>query len=332
MTSRPPGKLQILLVEDAIEEVYLVRSILEKSGLSQVTTSQDGERAARLIRERSFDLIVTDLNLPGIDGYDLIRLIKNEHPELPVLAITAYTANHYTDHAYRAGAKHVLTKPLDRDELLRRVADLVGGGPAAPARPPSVLAIGALPGDVEGGCGGTLLGARRRGDEVLLLLLSSGTEDAAAEAEQNGAELIGARIIVTGTSVSHADDPQEHQLLLERIVREFKPHTALIPSLADHHGDRRQAHRISRAAVGDVPTVLAYETASSTPEFHPTRFVDIGPHLAKKLELLTAYRGSGRPDLEEAYVLAAARHWGRHLDFGVAEAFEVLRDGGKSIA
>ena len=334
MSSRPPNaKIQILLVEDSIEEVFLLRALLERGGPYQITHSQDGDQAARLFKEREFDLVITDLNLPGIDGYDLIRMIKSARPSVPVLTTTGYTADHYVEHAYRAGANHVLTKPLDREELLKRVAELLAGGPSAP-KPPAVLAIGALPGDVEGGCGGTLIASRERGDEVLLLPLRSQSRDGSpgAEAERRGAELLGARVIIPDSSVSPAENPTEHQMLLERIVHEMEPHTVLIPSLADDNVDRREAHRISRALVADVPTVHAYETATATLEFRPTLFVDIAAHLDRKLEVLTAYRDHGRPDLETGYAEAVARHWGRHLQFGRAEAFEVLRDQGKAPA
>ena len=327
------GKYQILLVEDAIEEIYLVRALLEKGGPYQVTTSQDGDQATRLMEKKVFDLVITDLNLPGKDGYVLIREIRAANPSLPVLATTGYTASHYIEHAYRAGANHVLVKPLDRDELLQRVAEMCGVK-VTPAAPPSaVLAIGALPGDVEGGCGGTLLGFRERGEGVLVLPLSATPGDGGTgiDAEHRAAELMGARVIVTGASVSHAENPAEHQMLLERIMREIKPHTVFIPSLADDNPERREAHRIARATVGGVNTVLAYETASGTSDFCPTRFVDIAPVMIRKLEVLTAFRDQARPDLQPKYVQAAAIHWGRRLGFGEAEAFEILREQGKDV-
>jgi CheY-like chemotaxis protein len=322
MSSRPP-KLQVLLVEDAIEEVYLVRGFLEKGGLYQVTTSQDGDQAARLIKERAFDLIITDLNLPGMDGYDLIRLIKTSLPKIPILATTGYTATHYLEHAYRAGANHVLTKPIDRDELLKVVGELVGGGAPAAPKAPTVLAIGALPGDVEWGCAGFLLGSRVRGDDVLLLPLKNPGGDAAS-AERRGAERLGARIILEASGT--AENPNANQTLLERIVRETRPYIALIPSLADGNVDRRETHRIARGAVADVPTILGYETATSTADFHPTRFVDMSQQLDKKIEALSGYLARGRADLDPAFIEAAARYWGKHVQFGLAEAFEVLKD------
>ena len=335
MSASPKNtKLQVLLVEDSIEDVYLIRSFLEKPGLFQVTTSQDGDHAARLIEERAFDLIITDLNLPGKDGYDLIRLAKAAHPDVPVIATTGYTAPPYLEHAYRAGADHVMVKPLDPEEFLRRVMTMAGAEAETPPPPSVVLAIGALPGDAEGGCGGTLLKYRERGDGLLLLPLSASTADgdSGADAERRAAELMGARVIITEASVSEAGDPAEHQMLLERIVRELQPHTILIPSQADDNPQRREAHRISLVATADVRTVLAYETSTSTPDFRPTRFLDIAPFVIRKLEVLTAFREHDRPDLQAKYVQAAALHWGRYLGYGEAEAFEVLRDDGKDPA
>ena len=140
---------------------------------------------------------------------------------------------------------------------------------------------------------------------------------------------MGARVIITEVSVTEADNLAEHQMLLERIVRELKPHTIMIPSQADDDPERRETYRISRAAVANVPTVLAYETATSTPDFRPNRFIDIASDMIKKLEILTPFREHARADLQAKYVQAAALHWGRHIGYGEAEAFEVLRDEGK---
>jgi CheY-like chemotaxis protein len=325
MSSRPPvPKVQVLLVEDSIEEVFLIRALLEKAGTYQVTTSQDGDQAARLLKERPFDVVITDLNLPGIDGFGLIRLVKANRPTVPVLALTGYAADHYVEHAYRAGADHVLTKPLDRDELLRQVGALVGTRPATQPRAPTVLAIGALPGDVEWGCGGQLLAARQRGEEVVVIPLQSRAD--AADAERRGAERLGARLILTDAQPAGPEGTKARQMLLERIVRELKPHLVLIPSLADGNGERREAHRLARSALGDVPNILAYETSTSTADFHPSRFVDIGPHLDRKIEVLGGYLARGRADLDPGFIEATARYWGKHLQFGLAEAYEVLEE------
>jgi CheY-like chemotaxis protein len=136
MSATPPNtKLGVLLVEDSIEDVYLVRAFLEKTGLFQVTTSQDGDHAARLIEEHVFDLVITDLNLPGKDGYDLIRLVKATIPDVPVIATTGYTAPHYHEHAYRSSADDVVVKPLDRDDFLGEGTRIGGSGGRVGALP-----------------------------------------------------------------------------------------------------------------------------------------------------------------------------------------------------
>ena len=153
MSAPPPNtKLGVLLVEDSIEDVYLIRTFLEKTGLFKVTTSQDGDQAARLIKERPFDLIITDLNVPGKDGYELIRLVKATSPDVPVIVTTGYTAPHYHEHAYRAGADDVAVKPLDRDDFLQRVLAVVGM--EAKLAPPHVR--GARDRSASGGCGGRM--------------------------------------------------------------------------------------------------------------------------------------------------------------------------------
>ena len=69
-------KQHVLVVEDSLEEVYMIRALLEAAGVFQITLAQDGHQAARLISERDWGLIVCDLNLPGVDGYDLIRTVR----------------------------------------------------------------------------------------------------------------------------------------------------------------------------------------------------------------------------------------------------------------
>jgi CheY-like chemotaxis protein/LmbE family N-acetylglucosaminyl deacetylase len=324
------AKHQVLLVEDSVEEVFLIRSFLEKTGIFEITLAQDGHTAARRIGERDWDLIVTDLNLPGVDGYDLIRLAKSRKATTPVLATTGYTATHYVEQAYRAGADHVLVKPINRDEFVKKATELaMTASKQAEVKVAFVLAIGALPGDVEAGCGGTLIGAKEKGQGVLVIPLTTTTDDASKEAQRKSAELMGARIIMPGGAVSSTGTPAEHQMLLERIVRELKPVTAFIPSLAEDNPHRREAHRLSRAAVAQVPNLLAYESGSSSAQFAPNRFLDVEGAMIRKLEALAAYAGLSRPDLDPGYIQAAARHWGRHVKFGEAEAFEVLRDQGK---
>ena len=87
MPRREP--LRVLLVEDAFDQALIVKSFLQSEGDFEVTHSQDGDQAARLLRERKWSLLITDLNLPGIDGIEATRrLVAREAAPVVVLLST----------------------------------------------------------------------------------------------------------------------------------------------------------------------------------------------------------------------------------------------------
>lgn len=122
-TSTPPAR--ILLVEDDLDQAHLLKFLLENEGSYAVTLAQDGLRGSGLIMEREWDLVITDLNLPGADGMEVLDAARTWRPGTPVLATTGYEGPEYAERARRQGASDVLLKPLDRDDLLERVARLL---------------------------------------------------------------------------------------------------------------------------------------------------------------------------------------------------------------
>jgi len=75
-------------VEDAFDQALVVKSFFASAGNFDVTHAQDGDSAAQFLRGEEWDLFVTDLNLPGTDGFELIRICRELHPEVPVMATT----------------------------------------------------------------------------------------------------------------------------------------------------------------------------------------------------------------------------------------------------
>ena len=69
-----------------------------------VTHTQDGAHAVELLRDRQWDLLITDLNLPATDGFAVIRAAREHQRNIGILAVTAYVQEHYWDQAFRAGA------------------------------------------------------------------------------------------------------------------------------------------------------------------------------------------------------------------------------------
>jgi two-component system cell cycle response regulator DivK len=123
---------RILLVEDNPKNLKLVRDVLEYSGYD-VVEATCGEDGVRLARETSPDLILMDLQLPGIDGVEALRQIKaNGHnPGVPVVAVTAFAMPADRERAFSSGFSGYVKKPISVRVLLQEVADFIelGGVP-----------------------------------------------------------------------------------------------------------------------------------------------------------------------------------------------------------
>ncbi|GLU52600.1 response regulator transcription factor [Dyadobacter frigoris] len=115
--------MQILLVEDDPK----LAGFIKKGFLSEQITIEvayDGMIGKSLCEQRKFDAIILDVNLPGINGYDLCRFIKDNWPQTPVIMLTALGMLHDKVLGFNAGADDYLTKPFAFQELLLRIQAL----------------------------------------------------------------------------------------------------------------------------------------------------------------------------------------------------------------
>ena len=110
--------IKILIVEDEEPISDLIRMNLVKAGYSCVCAF-DGNEAADIISQERFDLILVDIMLPGMDGYELLAYIKTM--EIPVIFITAMGELNQRVQGLRAGADDYITKPFEIVEMLARV-------------------------------------------------------------------------------------------------------------------------------------------------------------------------------------------------------------------
>jgi CheY-like chemotaxis protein len=111
--------LRILLVEDNPQNRYLMTFLLEKSGYT-VDVAEDGERALDMLHVSTPDLILMDMQLPRIDGYEATRRIKASERlrSIPLVALTAHSMKGDRSKAIDAGCDAFVTKPVDADEIL----------------------------------------------------------------------------------------------------------------------------------------------------------------------------------------------------------------------
>lgn len=107
----------ILVVDDEPNYLIILSELLREEGF-EVFTADNGKAALRIIEKTDLDLIITDMNMPGIDGFQLLHSVKSHLPELPVIMITAYGEVEKAVNAMRAGAFNYLVKPFNNEELV----------------------------------------------------------------------------------------------------------------------------------------------------------------------------------------------------------------------
>lgn len=124
----------ILIVEDNADLAFGLRNNLEIEGYS-VEVAQDGHEALRLIRELEPDLVILDLMMPGLDGYRVLKTLRENGDQTPVLILSARGEEADKVRGFRLGADDFVTKPFSLLELLARVEALLRRGQTATAQP-----------------------------------------------------------------------------------------------------------------------------------------------------------------------------------------------------
>jgi two-component system cell cycle response regulator DivK len=123
-----PGH-RILVVEDNPLNLKLVRDVLTASGYD-VVEAHTGEAGVALAADCDPDLVLMDLQLPGIDGYEALRLIRDDPRvgDVPVVAVTAFAMREDRERTARAGFDGYLSKPISVRDLATQVGDFLDGG------------------------------------------------------------------------------------------------------------------------------------------------------------------------------------------------------------
>ena len=114
----------VLVVEDDVNMNQIYCSVLNENHFNSFSAF-DGREALDLMEERTFDLVISDIMMPGIDGYELTKQLRDYYPELPILMISA--KEHYEDkrHGFLAGIDDYMVKPVDLNEMILRVCALL---------------------------------------------------------------------------------------------------------------------------------------------------------------------------------------------------------------
>lgn len=110
----------ILVIEDEQRVANLLKAGLEESGF-QVMVAYDGYMGLRLYRSGTFDLVISDIILPKVNGFDVCREIRKSNPDIPVLMLTALGSTDDKLEGFDVGADDYMVKPFDFRELVARI-------------------------------------------------------------------------------------------------------------------------------------------------------------------------------------------------------------------
>lgn len=123
---------RVLVVDDDKAHLAMLVAMLQGWGYA-VHPATDGEDAIALVREHSFDAVLTDIRMARVDGLEALRQIRSYNPFLPVLLMTAYSSLDIAVEALKAGAVDYLHKPLDFDELRSALQRTITHGALRPS-------------------------------------------------------------------------------------------------------------------------------------------------------------------------------------------------------
>lgn len=129
LTANPSYKARVFVVDDhKMFSAGLARLISGESGLVVAGSAADGDSALQSLARERFDVVLTDLSMPGLSGLDLVRSIREQHPQLPILVLTLHNSAQLAQAVIQAGANGFITKSADPEQLLLALRAVLSGG------------------------------------------------------------------------------------------------------------------------------------------------------------------------------------------------------------
>lgn len=118
---------RILVVDDSGTMRQLMKMVLIKHVACQVTEAQDGLDALAKLKDGEFDLVVSDVNMPRLDGLGLVKAVRDQlKSSIPIVIVTTKGAEADRDKGLQLGANAYLTKPINGTQVVKTVGELLG--------------------------------------------------------------------------------------------------------------------------------------------------------------------------------------------------------------
>ena len=116
--------LKVLVVEDNHINQLITKKIIEKNNYSCIVVD-DGFKALEILAKEEFDIILMDINMPLMNGFETTRRIRLEGIDTPIIALTAFDKNEITDEAIMAGINDIIVKPFESMQLFKVMNSLI---------------------------------------------------------------------------------------------------------------------------------------------------------------------------------------------------------------
>lgn len=127
-TSTPPSEFHCLIVEDSPMMRQLLVFALSRVKQLKVTEADDGVDGLKKLAANKFDIILTDINMPIMDGLKLVKRVRSDpvHKNVPIVIITTESAEEDRQRALSLGANAYITKPIQAPQVIAKVRELLG--------------------------------------------------------------------------------------------------------------------------------------------------------------------------------------------------------------
>jgi CheY-like chemotaxis protein/LmbE family N-acetylglucosaminyl deacetylase len=328
-----PVRGRILVIDDDLVFGRWAAQLLQTEGRFETRYVTDAVTGLEHLDDGPWDLVLTDLEMPGMNGLELLDRIAQLEPDLPVAIITGHATVDRAVTAFRKSAAEFIQKPISATDFMIAVQGLVQRGrETRAAHREIVLAVGAHPGDVEIGAAGTLLAHKSAGDSVAILALTGGGQPGAQvrrpRGPQHAAGVIGARLFLGELDDADIAEGEPTIGVIEDVIARIRPTVLYMHSVHDVHQAHRNTHQAVIVAARQVGRVYCFQSATPTVDFRPTHFSVIDSHASRKLAAIDAFADEPQHDdyLQPDLVVSTARYWSRFCGGSLAEPFEAVRD------
>lgn len=126
--NKPETDLNILVADDhALFRLGMKALLSGHFGEAQIRVAEDGAQAMELVEQKEPDVVLTDIDMPRVDGFELVRRLKQDHPSVKVIAVSMHRREQYQNEMFKLDCDGYLTKDTGLDELLRAIDSVLHG-------------------------------------------------------------------------------------------------------------------------------------------------------------------------------------------------------------